>query len=710
MFAVGFLLFAMSYPLVVHARAPAAVVIEVADAEINNLKQGQLLGECKGIVLSGGEAFISKALADQVRYQTSVREGVHIEQGLKASEEISRIVLLRSRQRCGVYLSAKKLPPLEDTFRQLPGNISWKLDDDTLILKVGSDQFDIKPEMNWVAGRFRDDGEARTVRIHNYGRLALWEGKPEARKRRISAGDTLRLRLDGPGDRIHLLMTAPEQGAIGIRLIPGKAQSAVKMDLYPHRRPLKWKTGRWYSVGDREEIELILSSKESGPQEFILRSDFSTAGLGPVKFSCTLEKGEVENDGRYPLRLRFTNTGRATAPVYKLTHQVVQRFLDGKQLGPFEIWELPPEKVLLDGGESLFFPAGSFHEDAFPSLRVQVDTPPMNEKWQVRSRERGNPVLCPVDGSGKVSWRWFEILGQRSVNPVVVEQMILDGWDVNRAGQIDGELRYPLAMATAGPRINPRVIQMLLRAGAKPDIRDHSGRTPLHIAAHSGSGDAVAMLIRAGADVNARDDEQSAPLHLLDDHFLKASPLPVARLLIGSGADVNARSDAYGTPLHQAVKHEHIGLAELLIEKGADVAATDSRGDRPMHIAAAYNRVDTMKLLKKGGAAIDVKNRAGQTPLHKAAENTSAEAARWLLDQGADIEARSKDGVTPLLMASITASAANKPEIVKLLLERDAKIDVKDDQGNTPLSFAEKLNPDIYKILKEAKKRLENGG
>jgi ankyrin repeat protein len=52
-----------------------------------------------------------------------------------------------------------------------------------------------------------------------------------------------------------------------------------------------------------------------------------------------------------------------------------------------------------------------------------------------------------------------------------------------------------------------------------------------------------------------------------------------------------------------------------------------------------------------------------------------------------------------------SASASKKPEIVKLLLERGAKIDVKDDQGNSPLSFAEKLNPEIYKILKEAKRR-----
>ena len=43
-------------------------------------------------------------------------------------------------------------------------------------------------------------------------------------------------------------------------------------------------------------------------------------------------------------------------------------------------------------------------------------------------------------------------------------------------------------------------VEQLLAAGAKVDLADHDGWTPLMIAAHKGQRDAALLLIKAGAD------------------------------------------------------------------------------------------------------------------------------------------------------------------------------------------------------------------
>ena len=57
-----------------------------------------------------------------------------------------------------------------------------------------------------------------------------------------------------------------------------------------------------------------------------------------------------------------------------------------------------------------------------------------------------------------------------------------------------------------------------LQAGADLEVRDRSGYTPLHWAARSGGGEAVAALIAADADPNARDNAGKLPVDYARDN------------------------------------------------------------------------------------------------------------------------------------------------------------------------------------------------
>ena len=62
------------------------------------------------------------------------------------------------------------------------------------------------------------------------------------------------------------------------------------------------------------------------------------------------------------------------------------------------------------------------------------------------------------------------------------------------------------------------MISILLRAGAKLEVKDQAGETPLHVAAQEGFIDAARMLIKAGAHVNARDKDGNTPLKRATDY------------------------------------------------------------------------------------------------------------------------------------------------------------------------------------------------
>ena len=111
-----------------------------------------------------------------------------------------------------------------------------------------------------------------------------------------------------------------------------------------------------------------------------------------------------------------------------------------------------------------------------------------------------------------------------------------------------------------------KAVLLLLDYGARIEIRDPHGRTPLHFAANRDKVDALRALVRRGADIEALDNKERTPL-------LRAAELsrpPAVQILLEAGADVNAASARGWTPLHGATAQNTPQMAQVLLDAGAD--------------------------------------------------------------------------------------------------------------------------------------------
>jgi ankyrin repeat protein len=283
----------------------------------------------------------------------------------------------------------------------------------------------------------------------------------------------------------------------------------------------------------------------------------------------------------------------------------------------------------------------------------------------------------------------------RSGSGELVRQLIEAGAEVN---VVDGFGNTPLHHAAyAG---SPAALMGCLEY-ANVKLRDHNGRTALHLAVIGGKGSVEerkavikALMEKAGIDKEAKDYDDWTPLQLAA-RFGNAGAVEV---LGEMGADKEVKDNWRYTPLHYAVRYGHEAVVQVLVEQGVDKEANDFYNDRPLHDAARYGNMVVVKFLVERGADKDAKNNKGNSPLHLAAESGWEGVVKFLVEQGADKEAKNDSGNTPLNLALEKKHEAT----IEVLIQMGADTGAKDSDGNTPLHCAAKLGHlDLVKFLVE---------
>ena len=175
----------------------------------------------------------------------------------------------------------------------------------------------------------------------------------------------------------------------------------------------------------------------------------------------------------------------------------------------------------------------------------------------------------------------------------------------------------------------------------------------------------------------------------------------VERLIVKNPQQIHHLGGVYGTPFNASVHGGHIEVAQLLFEHGADINSRSADNWTPLHIASLASRLEIGKWLLDQGADVNSQQNRGLTPLHFVASEGHLGCQILLqVEHKVDINSLDYRGATPLLC--VCALEGGKPDVLRLLLDRNADVHMRDDEGNTSLHFAASHgHPEVARMLLE---------
>jgi ankyrin repeat protein len=201
--------------------------------------------------------------------------------------------------------------------------------------------------------------------------------------------------------------------------------------------------------------------------------------------------------------------------------------------------------------------------------------------------------------------------------PLVVVGLALASLSAAQVPPSPQEKAQYTGLLAAAARGDSAEIERLVARGAKVDVRDGYGRTPLHVAAYGRHADAMRALVKAGANPNALEHDRYDIVTIA----AVADDLPTLKVALALGASAKNVTSRYdGTALIAAAHLGHDQVVAELIKAGAPLDHVNNLGWTALIESIVLGNggrrhTATLEALVQAGANVNLADRNGQTPL-----------------------------------------------------------------------------------------------
>ncbi len=254
----------------------------------------------------------------------------------------------------------------------------------------------------------------------------------------------------------------------------------------------------------------------------------------------------------------------------------------------------------------------------------------------------------------------------------------------------------PTALALAVSKDDQIMVRLLLKHGA--EVNPERDVMPLYQAESAGT---AKILIEAGARVSGRDKAGNLG-HTGDTPLHCARNVDIAKVLLAAGAELNCRNMEGETPLSKAIQGGPAELVEYLLQQGGEVAASDVVA---LNSACRHGDLELVQTILKQGVKIGNGEDYHADTLQAACRSGNPKVVELLLKLGANPTAGNQFVSSPVIQTAQMgfdpdAEYHNYPAILKLLKDAGAKLDIRDEVGDTLLHLAANVgNPETVKYL-----------
>ena len=259
-----------------------------------------------------------------------------------------------------------------------------------------------------------------------------------------------------------------------------------------------------------------------------------------------------------------------------------------------------------------------------------------------------------------------------------------------------------------------QIVEYLLESGIKIEEKDKYQMTALHCAAQFGQLEIAKHLIEKGAQIEAKNMEGNTPLL----EAVESGQLEMVKFLIEQGANLDAINENGMTAIKLSMQHQEI--LRYFVEKAIDQgiltdlkdflqaciennylelfrslvgnvsinSIVDTQDNQLIHLAAYFGHLEMVKYLIEKEAQLNSPNKFYETPLMIAIKRNQWQIVKYLIIKGAKLDIKDEKDQTSVHKAIAELRSSFGLDCAKYLVKSGANVNAKDKYGLTPLHEA----------------------